>query len=178
MRIKVTVNTRLPAVWLSTLLPFLSCWHDRFVINFQERLTVMLVFFLFFFFFFFVLSSRKHTYIILTPFKRHFYIVKLGFTGIDIIFLISAQKHRLWVLVTTTLPRPGGSKECPQAMFWAEIWKILEFLSENFQALVVKFSIYLNRRVFIMNLILYLVFMSGEASEYKGEVSIDRVKLV
>ena len=28
--------------------------------------------------------------------------------------------------------------------------KISEFLSENFQFLVVKFSIYLNRRVFIM----------------------------
>ena len=28
--------------------------------------------------------------------------------------------------------------------------KILEFLSENFQFLVVKFSIYLNRRVFVM----------------------------
>ena len=31
--------------------------------------------------------------------KPHFYIVKLGFTGVYIIFLISAQKHRLWVLV-------------------------------------------------------------------------------
>ena len=37
-------------------------------------------------------------------------------------------------------------------MFRAEIWKILEFLSENFQFLVVKFSIYLNRRVFVMGL--------------------------
>ena len=37
-------------------------------------------------------------------------------------------------------------------MFWADIWKILEFFpSENFQFLVVKFSIYLNRCVFIMN---------------------------
>ena len=35
-------------------------------------------------------------------------------------------------------------------MFWAEIW-ISEFLSENIQFLVVKFSIYLNRRVFVMN---------------------------
>ena len=35
-------------------------------------------------------------------------------------------------------------------MFWAEIWKISEFLSENFQLLVVKFSVYLNRHVFIM----------------------------
>ena len=29
------------------------------------------------------------------PLKPHFYIVKLGFTGVCIIFLISAQKHRL-----------------------------------------------------------------------------------
>ena len=36
------------------------------------------------------------------PLKPHFYIVKLGFTGVYIIFLISAQKHRVWVLVRTT----------------------------------------------------------------------------
>ena len=42
----------------------------------------------------------------LDPLKPHFYIVKLGFTGVCIIFLISAQKHRLWVLV-----RRGGSNE-------------------------------------------------------------------
>ena len=29
--------------------------------------------------------------------------------------------------------------------------KILEFLSENFQFLVVKFSVYLNRHVFVMD---------------------------
>ena len=29
------------------------------------------------------------------PFKPHFYIVKLGFTGVYTIFLISAKKHRL-----------------------------------------------------------------------------------
>ena len=39
------------------------------------------------------------------PRKPHFYIVKLGFTGVYIIFLISAQKHRLWVLVRTASPR-------------------------------------------------------------------------
>ena len=27
-------------------------------------------------------TSRKHAYIILTPLKPHFYIVKLGFTGV------------------------------------------------------------------------------------------------
>ena len=39
------------------------------------------------------------------PLKSHFYIVKLGFRGVYIIFLISAQKHRLWVLVRTALAR-------------------------------------------------------------------------
>ena len=35
--------------------------------------------------------------------KPHFYIVKLGFTGVYIIFLIFAQKHRLWVLSEAVL---------------------------------------------------------------------------
>ena len=35
------------------------------------------------------------------PLIPHFYIVKLGFLGVYIIFLISAQKHRMWVLVRT-----------------------------------------------------------------------------
>ena len=48
------------------------------------------------------------------------------------------------------LLRRGGSNECPQSMFWAEIWKISVFLSENFQFLVKKFSIKLNRHVFVM----------------------------
>ena len=56
-------------------------------------------------------TSRKHTYIILTP----FYIAKLGFTGVFIIFLISAQKHRLWYSLEP--PRRGGSNEYPQSMF-------------------------------------------------------------
>ena len=30
------------------------------------------------------------------PLKPHFYVVKLGFRGVYIIILISAQKHRLW----------------------------------------------------------------------------------
>ena len=75
---------------------------------------------------------RKHTYIILThlnptfiwkywglqgyiitktylynfdPLKPHFYIVKLGLSRVYIIFLISAQKHRLSVLVRTASAR-------------------------------------------------------------------------
>ena len=39
------------------------------------------------------------------PLKPHFYIVKLGFTEVYIIFLNFAQKHRLWVLVRTASAR-------------------------------------------------------------------------
>ena len=39
------------------------------------------------------------------PLKPHFYVVKLGFTGVYILFLIFAQKYRLWVLVRTILLR-------------------------------------------------------------------------
>ena len=39
------------------------------------------------------------------PLKPHVNIVKLGFTGVYIIFLISAQKHTLWVLVRPASPR-------------------------------------------------------------------------
>ena len=85
------------------------------------------------------------------PLKPHFYKIKLGFTGVYIIFLISAQKHRLWYSLEP--PLRGGSNEYPQSMFWAEIWKISEFFSEIFQFLEVKFSIYLNRRVFVMECI-------------------------
>ena len=73
------------------------------------------------------------------PLKPHFYIVKLGFTGVYIIFLISAQKHRFWVLVRTA------------SVFKNDLRKISEFfLSENVHFLAVKFSVYLNRHVFVM----------------------------
>ena len=39
------------------------------------------------------------------PLTPHFYIVKLGFTGVFIFFLIFALKHRLWVLVRTASVR-------------------------------------------------------------------------
>ena len=61
------------------------------------------------------------------PLKPHFYIVKLGFTGVYIIFLISAQKHRLWYSLEP--PRRGGANEYPKSMFWAEIWKISQFFT-------------------------------------------------
>ena len=67
--------------------------------------------------------SRKHTYIIFDPLKHHFYTVKLGFTGVYIIFLISAQNVDCGYSLEP--PRRGGSNENPQSMFWAEIRKIM-----------------------------------------------------
>ena len=59
------------------------------------------------------------------------------------------QKHRLWYSLES--PRWGGYNEYPQSMFWAEIWKNIRiFCLKIFIFLVVKFSIYLNRRVFVM----------------------------
>ena len=71
------------------------------------------------------------------PLKPHFYIVKLGFTELYIIFFISAQNIDCGY--SLELPQWGSSNkypqcmlwgssnEYPQSMFWAEIWKILEF---------------------------------------------------
>ena len=65
------------------------------------------------------------------PLKPHFYIVKLGFTGVYIIFHISAQNI-----------------DCEYSLEPPRQYQ--SFLSKNFRFLEVKFSIYLNRRVFVM----------------------------
>ena len=89
----------------------------------------------------------------------------MGFTGVYIIFLISAEN--IDCEYSLEPPRRGGSNEYPQSMFSAEIpeavltsthnlcfqqkyEKYQNFLSENFHFSVVKFSVYLNRRVFVM----------------------------
>ena len=64
------------------------------------------------------------------PLKPHFYIVKLGFTGVYIIFLISAQNTDC--MYSLEPPRRGGSNEYLQSMFWAEIRKISEFFIWKF----------------------------------------------
>ena len=95
--------------------------------------------------------SWKHAYIILTPppLKPHFYIVKLGFTGYTLFFLFLLKNIDCGYSLEP--PRWGGSNEYLHSIFWAEIWKISNFfLSEYFQFLEVKISIYLNRRVFVM----------------------------
>ena len=64
------------------------------------------------------------------PLKPHFYIAKLGFTGVYIVFfLISAQKHRFWLLVRVH-----------NLCFEQKSEKYKKVLSENFHFLVVKYS--------------------------------------
>ena len=64
------------------------------------------------------------------PLKSHFYIVKLGFTGVNITYLILQKKKKKKIDCGYALepPRRCGSNEYLQSMFWAEIWKISEYL--------------------------------------------------
>ena len=59
------------------------------------------------------------------PFKPHFYIVKLGFTGVYIIFLSMLKNIDCGYLLEP--PRRGGSNEYPQSMFEQKYEKISEF---------------------------------------------------
>ena len=70
------------------------------------------------------------------PLKPHFYIV----TGVYIIFLISAQKHRLWVLFSTAWSRQFY--QVPTIYVLSRNMKNIRiFYSEIFHFLVVKFSV-------------------------------------
>ena len=76
------------------------------------------------------------------PLKHHSLYSKTGvYRGIHY-FSISAHKHRLWVLIRT------ASSSTQQSMFWAEIWKKIRIFYLKY--LVVMFSVYQNRHVFVM----------------------------
>ena len=64
------------------------------------------------------------------PLKPHFHIVKLGFTGVYIIFLFLLKNIDCGYSLEP--PRRGGSNEFPQSMFSAEIRKILAFFIWKF----------------------------------------------
>ena len=87
-----------------------------------------------------LLGEHHHDYNF-DPLKPNFYIVKLWITGVYIILFLLI-KHRLWVFVRTVL------KSTNNVCFEQKCEKYQCFLSENFQFLEVKFSIYLNRRFF------------------------------
>ena len=97
------------------------------------------------------MKTRLHN---IDPLKPHFYIVKLGFTGVYIIFHILLKNIDCGYSLDS--PRRGGSNQYSQSMFWAEIWKISDFLSENFPFFGCKISIYLKRCVFVMSTLIVL----------------------
>ena len=82
------------------------------------------------------------------PLKPYIYIVKLGFTGVYIIFLI-LLKSILWVFVRIASLRQF-SRVLTIYVLSRNMKNIRIFLSEHFPFMDVKFSIYLNRRVFVM----------------------------
>ena len=92
------------------------------------------------------------------PLKPHLYVVKLGFTGVYIIFLISAQNLDCGYLLEP--PRRqnidcGYSLEPPRR-FEQKYEKYPNFYLKIFHFLVVKFSVYFNRHVFVMGV--FLIF--------------------
>ena len=64
------------------------------------------------------------------PLKPHFYTVKLGFTGVYIIFLFLLKNIDCGYSLEP--PRRGGSNQYPQSMLWAEIWKLSDFFLKIF----------------------------------------------
>ena len=64
------------------------------------------------------------------PLKPHSYLVKLGLTGVFIIFLFLLKNIDCGYSLEP--PHRSGSNEYPQSMFWAEIWKISEFFIWKF----------------------------------------------
>ena len=122
--------------WTSILLPVNVCkiagWVAKSVNSDQTSRSMV---YYYYFFICWTLEGGSSVAITKTclynfdPLKPHFYIVKLGFTEVYIIFLIfffltSAQN--IDCLYSLKSPRRGGSNEYPQYMFWAEIWKIAE----------------------------------------------------
>ena len=88
------------------------------------------------------------------PLKPHFYIIKLGFTGVYIIFLFLLKNIDFGYPLEP--PHRGGSNEYQQSMFWTEIWKISEFFIWKLSFFGGKIFyifeyIYFNRHVFVMN---------------------------
>ena len=72
------------------------------------------------------------------PLKPHFYIVKLGFTGVYIIFHISAQN--IYCGYSLEPPQRGGSNEYPQSRFLSRHKKNIRIFIWNFSYFAGKFS--------------------------------------
>ena len=116
--IRVSV-VRLKKLYILAQTDLNLCWADVSMIYFQTlRLTELW-------------GITKTCLYNFDPLKPHFNIVKLGFTGIYIIFFFFRLKN-IDCGYSLESPRRGGSNECPQSMFWAEIWNLSEFLIWKF----------------------------------------------
>ena len=76
--------------------------------------------------------------------------VKLGFIVVYIKLFCLFLPKDIDSGYSLELPRRGGSNEYHNLCFEQEYEKYQNVLSENFRLLVVKFSIYSNRRVYVM----------------------------
>ena len=96
------------------------------------------------------LCHQENTPIEFWPLKPHFYTIQLGFTWVHIKFLISTQND-VDCGYPLEPPRRGGFNKYPQYMFLSRNMKATRiFRLKLFILLLVKRSIYLNRRVFVM----------------------------
>ena len=93
------------------------------------------------------------------PLKPHFYIVKLGFTGYTLFSLFLLNNIDCGYAVEAVLTRIYN------LCFEQKYEKYQKFLAENFHFLVVKFSVYLNRHVFVMKMVI-LKGMALESNEH------------
>ena len=90
------------------------------------------------------------------PLKPHFYIVKLGFTGVYIIFLISVQNRDCGYSLLAEAVLTSTHNLC----FEQKYEKYPNFYLKIFIILVIKFTIYLNRCVFVMKGEFLLLYFS------------------
>ena len=83
---------------------------------------------------FFIFDNITKTYLYnFDPFQPHFYIVKLGFTGVYVIFLISAQKHRMWYSLEPPRHLVDITKTCLFKYTENSITEKWKFLDKNFR---------------------------------------------
>ena len=76
------------------------------------------------------ISSQKHANIDLTRLNSTFIQWNWGLQGYTLIFLFLLKNIDCGYSLEP--PHWGGSDKYPQSMFWAEIWKLLEFFIWKF----------------------------------------------
>ena len=94
--------------------------------------------------------SRKHAYIFFTPLNPTFMWWNWGLQGYTLFFLFLLKNI-----------------DCGNLCFEQKCEEYQIFLSEHFQFLVVKFSVYLNRHVFVMQTLFYMADKRKERKKMK-----------